>query len=316
MKHKPLDFLIAVDGSENSFEAVRYVGQVLPPARTRVTLLHVLNPVPDNLWDLNNRQEKPAQAIDLASWKSVQKDSMEGFMERSRKTLIGFDYSAENILIEINDLVRGVAGDIAARVNSGFAALVLGRKGLGELQGLIFGSVTNKLIHHLKQVPVWVVGNRPNPERIILGVDGSESAMRAVRYLGDIFREHLPELLLLHVTLGLEADDQSSPLAYEGDLLHLAKEQLEQAQKDMKSYFAECIDALVERGANPNHIKKRIIPGVYSHAGAIFGEALSGDYGTIVLGRRGLSRIEEFTMGSVSSKVLQLAEEMAVWVVQ
>jgi hypothetical protein len=35
----------------------------------------------------------------------------------------------------------------------------------------------------------------------------------------------------------------------------------------------------------------------------------------IVVGRRGLSRVEEFFMGRVSDKVLQLAKEMAVWVV-
>lgn len=43
---------------------------------------------------------------------------------------------------------------------------------------------------------------------------------------------------------------------------------------------------------------------------------MNGGYGTIVLGRRGLSQVEKFTMGSVSSKTLQLAEEMAVWIVQ
>ena len=237
-------------------------------------------------------------------------------MEQSKRLLVDLGYKPENILVEINKLDRGVARDIAARAKNGFAALVLGRQGLGELQGLIFGSVTNKLINHLKQVPVWVVGNRPNPERILLGVDGSESAMRAVKYVADVFREYLPELLLLHVTLGFAPANHSDASAYEGDLLHLAKEQLEQAQNDMKSYFKQCVDALVKRGAVPENIKTRIVPGVYSHAGAIFGEALNGNYGTIVLGRRGLSLVEEFTMGSISSKVLQLAEEMAVWIVQ
>ena len=44
-------------------------------------------------------------------------------------------------------------------------------------------------------------------------------------------------------------------------------------------------------------------------------EAAKGGYGTIVLGRRGISRTEQFLMGRVSNKVIQLAKEMAVWVV-
>ena len=41
-----------------------------------------------------------------------------------------------------------------------------------------------------------------------------------------------------------------------------------------------------------------------------------GGYGTIVVGRRGLSKVYEFFMGRVSDKVLHLAKDMAVWIVE
>jgi nucleotide-binding universal stress UspA family protein len=44
-------------------------------------------------------------------------------------------------------------------------------------------------------------------------------------------------------------------------------------------------------------------------------EARNNGYGTIVMGRRGISGVQEFFMGSVSSKVLQNATGMAVWIV-
>jgi nucleotide-binding universal stress UspA family protein len=38
-------------------------------------------------------------------------------------------------------------------------------------------------------------------------------------------------------------------------------------------------------------------------------------YGTIVVGRRGLSRVHEFCMGRVSNKLIQMGREQAVWVI-
>ena len=44
-------------------------------------------------------------------------------------------------------------------------------------------------------------------------------------------------------------------------------------------------------------------------------EAQEGNYGTIVMGRRGLSRVYEFLMGRVANNVLSRAEGFAVWIV-
>ena len=43
--------------------------------------------------------------------------------------------------------------------------------------------------------------------------------------------------------------------------------------------------------------------------------AEEGGFGTVVVGRRGVSRQEEFLFGSVSSKIIHAAKDLAVWVV-
>ena len=68
-------------------------------------------------------------------------------------------------------------------------------------------------------------------------------------------------------------------------------------------------------GIEGDRISTKIVTGVSSRAKAVVEEAKNGGYSTIVVGRRGLSRVEEFFMGRVSKKVMQLAQEMAVWVV-
>ena len=52
-----------------------------------------------------------------------------------------------------------------------------------------------------------------------------------------------------------------------------------------------------------------------SRAMDILREAQEGGYGTIVMGRRGLSKVREFLLGRVTNKVLQGAENFAVWIV-
>ena len=91
--------------------------------------------------------------------------------------------------------------------------------------------------------------------------------------------------------------------------------ELKKAEGRMATVSEDCIGLLETQGADVSRIKTKIVPGVYSRAAAIFGEAQEENCGTIVVGRRGLSRVEEFYIGRVSNKVLQLALDMSVWVI-
>jgi hypothetical protein len=47
----------------------------------------------------------------------------------------------------------------------------------------------------------------------------------------------------------------------------------------------------------------------------VLNEADRGGFGTIVMGRRGLSKVTEYAMGRVCIKVLLMARREAVWIV-
>ena len=121
--------------------------------------------------------------------------------------------------------------------------------------------------------------------------------MRAVDYVGTMADITNWEVTLFHAVRGLD-----------GEKLH-------KAEKPMESVFEEAHRYLEKAGLNRNQITSKMVTGVTSRALAISMEALNGEYGTIVVGRRGLSNVEEFTIGRVSNKVIQKARETAVWVV-
>ena len=89
-----------------------------------------------------------------------------------------------------------------------------------------------------------------------------------------------------------------------------------EARGEMGPVFDEARTRFINGGFDPNRITTKFIRGVSSRAGAIVEQAKLGGYGTIVVGRRGISKIEEFVMGRVSNKVIHLAKKgMAVWVI-
>ena len=48
-KHR---ILLAVDGSDQAFETVRYVSRLFPPNRMVVVLFHVTSKIPESFWDI------------------------------------------------------------------------------------------------------------------------------------------------------------------------------------------------------------------------------------------------------------------------
>ena len=72
---------------------------------------------------------------------------------------------------------------------------------------------------------------------------------------------------------------------------------------------------LLNAGIDSKQIKTKVVNGSRSAAHDILKEANDNDYGTIVLGRRGVSALKEFIMGSVTSKILHNSVGFAVWVV-
>ena len=218
-------------------------------------------------------------------------------MEKSRRLFLDQNVPEHAVRIKIRERKVGIARDIIHESKNDYKGVVVGRWGMSMLKDFLCGSIANKLIGHLINVPLCVVGGTPQLGKILVAIDASEGAMKAVDYVNTMVNSLHWEVTLFHAVRDLD------------------REELQQAEKSMEYVFKEAFRHLEKAGFNSNQIATRMIAGVPSRAGAIVVEALKKEYGTIVIGRRGLSHVEEFCMGRVSNKVLQMAREMAVWVV-
>jgi nucleotide-binding universal stress UspA family protein len=127
-------------------------------------------------------------------------------------------------------------------------------------------------------------------ERIVLAVDGSEPAQRAVPVAADIASKYGSEVIAVHVVeqqLG-----RGGPIAY--DTTGEAARDADDAARSLKdvgvSARAEARAALAGRAAQE-----------------IMDVAASEDAGLIVMGSRGMSDWQGLLIGSVAHKVLHLS---------
>ena len=312
--------LIALDGSEQSFEAVRYASQVLPPGKLKVVLFHVGSKIPESFWDIEKDPSFRHRLAPVAAWAMQQEKAMEEFMERSRQLLVDRGVPQETVQVRIKDREVGIARDIAREAQKDYDAVVVGRWGMSKIKDLVWGSIANKLVGHLVQSPLWVVGGSPQPGKYLVAMDGSDEAMRAVDYVGTMLAGSDCAVTLFHVlrsfeflSLGFEGAFVPSPEVLGGE--EEIKAEFQREKEAIKTVCNEAQDRLEKAGLKGDQINTKIVTGAASRAKAIVEEAKNEGYGTIVVGRRGLSRVEEFFMGRVSSKVIQLAKEMAVWVI-
>ena len=168
---------------------------------------------------------------------------------------------------------------------------------MSKLKDLILASIATKLLEKLTFVPLFVVGRNPQPGKVLLALDTSEGAMRAVDYLGTTLGESDLEVIIIHVIRGEK------------------RAWIEDRRAEIEPVFNMAKSHLMSCGFTSDQITTRTITGVKSRANAIVKEAKDGGYGTIVVGRRGLSKVRDFFMGRVSNKVIQLAQGKAVCVV-
>ncbi|MFH1136422.1 MAG: universal stress protein [Pseudomonadota bacterium] len=304
--------LVAVDGTEQALAMVRYVGRVFPPEGAEIVLFNVFNRIPDAFWDIEKDMKTSPAFRSAAAWESMQQNAMTGFMDQAKRALLNSGFPAEAVQVRVQPMDKGVARDIVAEAALGYDAVVLGRKGYSRLMDLIMGSVANKLVNKLKDVSVLMVGGEPANNRFLVAVDGSKGSERAVKAVTSVLHGKNVEVKLFHAVRTL---DPSGRAGAARELREDKDSWLEDHLRSIRPMMEAHHDALVGHGLDPKSASIRLVTDAASRAGAIIEEARGAGFGTIVIGRRGFSEVQEHPMGRVTNKVLQLARDLAVWVV-
>lgn len=147
-------------------------------------------------------------------------------------------------------------------------------------------------------------------KNILIAVDESENARRAVSYVEQLLSGVKGfKILILHVIRQPEEDYFSTSTEKE--------KWFSQYKLKVDAMLEDYRQMLLHAGFDAEDVSVRsTIRYCPSLAECILAERDKIKCSTIVLGRQGLSRSEEFLFGSVSSKIVNHARDCTVWVVE
>ncbi|MHC1744484.1 MAG: universal stress protein [Syntrophobacteraceae bacterium] len=310
----PGRLLVAVDGSPHSFEAVRYVAQSSAGFHARLTLLSILPACQEEVfWQVPMDEEfMRHMRRRYEEHASQARKSAEDFLNRCLRILVEAGAPESDVDLEVKPQRHGVARDIIAEAGTGYQALVVGRRGLGKIESILLGSVSSKIVQSLQTIPVWVVGGHAQSKRILIAVDASANCEKAVDFAAPFLAGADCEIKLFHAARGFPPTLGSThPQTGE----ELERELTVSLDKGITRMLEAYRSRLVDAGIASERIRTEWTTGSVSRAADILSTARRGEFGTVVLGRRGISAVREFVMGRVTNKVLNGAEGLAVWVV-
>jgi nucleotide-binding universal stress UspA family protein len=284
---------------------VKYISVIQPFREMEAVLLNIFNGVPESYWDMEMTQDY----FDVEAWETNQTELIHQYMRKAKDCLVNAGYPDDNITIRIEKRRKGFARDIIKEAQSGYSAVMVGRRGMSSYEEIVLGSLAAKVLEKLSFIPILVSGSKPDIGKTLVALDKSENSERTVDFVCRFLCGLNTKVTLYHVV----REQKDVPIRWQKKTPD--KISPESVIREMKNVFEKSRAGLEASGFKSDEITEKIVTEAPSRAGAIVHEAKNEGYGTIVMGRRGLSNVHDFYLGRVSNKVIHMDRKSAVWVV-
>ena len=268
--------LVPVDGSHSCLHAKIFASMLAEKFNSHVTVVHVvshefMHPELKAQYQLPPSIMEKVDETYLEAGKKILRNAEQLFEEAGIDVdarLVKYEDPAESVLQLVKD--------------EGYSLVVIGNRADTQSARYSLGSVTEKVARHA-ECPVLIVKQKPKVEKILVAVDGSKYADRALEYAVQLAKNYRANLALLHVE--------------EDKLVRIGGPQV----MDCVGTVGECILKDASRKAAGMSFDKLLKFG--SPAETIIKVAKKADVDLIVVGSRGLSSVQRFLLGSVSDDI-------------
>ena len=302
-----------IDGSDDALRSLDYIDLYFRSAhRFKVVLFYVLPTLPPILVDECQKSRSAMQKLKALEEKNVA--MAEGLLSKAKTRLLKNGFESRLVETVYRKKESDTARDICAWAENRQAdAMLINTRGRSRLEAFFMGETARKVLEFSRVCPVWMLKGTVRSKRVLVAVDSSVNAVRAADHAGFMLAGTDCEVTLFHTKRHLRRFIPQELLKEAGELQTLWEET---ADQDIAPYLNEARDKLLEAGLAESQVKTKIVSGTRSPAADILNEARKGDFGTIVMGRKGRSSVQEFILGGVTRKVVADFNNMALWIVK
>ncbi len=307
----PKKILVAVDDSQHSRQAVGYAVNLSAMVKDlEYVLFHVQPAISQYLLD-DARKNAWARA-ELDKLRQRSQDRGQQLLDVHKAEMVRRGIPESRIELVTKPRKEGVAKDLLVFAEEKrYDAILVGRRGASFLLETFMGSVTANLVENSRVIPLWLVDGSVTADKVMLAVDGSESSLRAVDHLAFMLSGNSEVFVtLFHVRPKVQ---DFCEIDFDQETAEIEDVVAQGAKRCIDQFYAHACKHFAQAGLAENQIEIKTVDRLYNVGKTVLAEAQQGDYGTVVIGRRGTEK--SFFLGSVSRYVVNKLSNAAVWLV-
>lgn len=305
--------VVPIDGSKNALTSLDYINRIFGPKHNlSVSLVYILPKLPPILVEESKKSKKTIKLVQDIEKRNSQ--MAERILAEAKDRLINVGFTPKTVEAVFRNRTIGVARDICgwAEKNKKADAIFIASRGRSRLEAFFTGEIANKVLEYVKVCPVWMVKGTVKNKNVLLAVENSESAMRAVEHAACLLSGTAVNVTVFHSKRDLRRFVPDEVLQ---EFPGVQKFWQKKAGEVVAPYMKKAREKLIRSGIAENQISVKMVEGSRSPARDILDEAEENAIGTVILGRKGSSSVEDYAMGSTTKKVLDRASDMAVCIV-
>ncbi|MGD2097102.1 MAG: universal stress protein [Desulfobacterales bacterium] len=305
--------VVPVDGSENALKSLDYINRIFGPKHNlRISLVYILPKLPPILVEESSKSRQTLNLVQDIEKKNSQ--MAERILADAKDRLINVGFTKKTVEVVFRNINIGVARDICswAEKNKKAHAIFISSRGRSRLEAFFTGEIANKVLEYVKVCPVWLVKGKVKHNNVLLAVENSENAMRAVDHAAFLLSDTDVNVTVFHSKRDLR---RFVPKEVLEEFPGVQKFWQKKAGDVAAPYMKKASEKLIQAGIAENRISVKMVDGSRSAARDILDEAEENAIGTVILGKKGYSNVEDYAMGSITKNVLNRAADMAVCIV-
>jgi len=304
--------VVPLDGSPIALKTLHYLLLVFSPRHNLiVNLFHVVPGAPEIL--VEESRKNPDTARQVRELENRSKKMAAKALSAGKKALLDKGIKEEKVkIVEFKKQV-GIARDICGwSEKKRMDAIVLNTRGRSRIEAFFMGETANKVLELSRICPVWMIKGDVRSKPVIIAMDNSENALRAVDHAAFMLSGTDCPVTLFYAKRNLLRFFSREAVEPVSGLESMWKSA---AGREIAPYMQKAKEMLIKAGLDESKISSHIVDGGRSAAADILDAARQFGCGTIVMGRRGAANVKDYTLGSVSRKVLQDCKDAALWLV-